>query len=140
LHDKRVKLVDAAHATSYRRAGASPQAGVRLSNGLGIAGGDDCGCFYHKNYCPFRGSRAMNDALRDNKPLLLTELDASILEIDDETTFQDKEELVVVVVFVPVILALHDAETNDRIVHLAQRLVVPAVRASRDQRWHVHQL
>ena len=82
----------------------------------------------------------MDDALRDNKALSLSKLDASILEIDDETTFEDKEELVVVVVFVPVILALHDAEPNDRIVHLAQRLVVPAVGTRRDQRGHVNQL
>ena len=61
----------------------------------------------------------MNDALRDNKPLLLRKLDTSILEINDKATVENKEELIVVVVFVPVILALHDAETNDRTVHLA---------------------
>ena len=75
----------------------------------------------------------MNDALRDNKALLSRKLDTFILEIDDEPTFQYEEELIVIVVFVPVILALHDAKTNDRIVHLTQRLVVPAVRARRDQ-------
>ena len=75
----------------------------------------------------------MNDALRDNKALLSRKLDTLVLEIDDEATFQYKEELIVIVVFVPVILALHDAKTNDRTVHLTQRLVVPAVRARRDQ-------
>ena len=69
----------------------------------------------------------MNDSSRDDKALLLDKLDAPILEIDDETTFDDKEELVVIVMLVPVVLALQDAETDDRIVHLAKRLVVPAV-------------
>jgi len=75
----------------------------------------------------------MNDALRDNEALLLGELDASTLEVDDETAFENKEELVVIIVFVPVVLALQDTESNDRIVHLAQRLVVPAVGTSLHQ-------
>ena len=38
----------------------------------------------------------MNDALRDYKPLLLRKLDTSFLEVDDKTTVENKEELVVV--------------------------------------------
>lgn len=81
----------------------------------------------------------MNDALRDHKALSLSKLDASLLEVDNETAFKNKEELVVVVVLVPMVLALHDAETDDRIVHLAQRLVVPAVGTRIHQRGHVNQ-
>src|SRR5947207_5893748 len=51
--------------------------------------------------------------------------------------FENKEELVVVVVFVPVVLTLHDAKANDRIVHFAEGLVVPTVRAGGDQRGNV---
>jgi len=83
------------------------------SERLSVARRNDCGCFNHENYCAFRGTRAMNDALRDNEALVSRKLDAFILEIDDETTLQYKEELIVVVMFVPVILALHDAKTND---------------------------
>jgi hypothetical protein len=104
-----------------------------LSAGLRITGWNDRGCLNHKDYCAFRGTRAMNDALWHNKALLLSELDTSILEINDETTVKDKEELVVIVVFVPVVFALHDAEANDRIVHLTQRLVVPGVGTGRHQ-------
>ena len=75
----------------------------------------------------------MNDAFGHNKALLLSKLDTSILEINDETTVKDKEEFVVIVVFVPVVFALHDAEANDRIVHLTQRLVVPGVGTGRHQ-------
>ena len=104
-----------------------------MSAGLGIAGWNDCGCFNHKDYCAFRGTRAMNDTLWHNKALLLSKLDTSILEINDETTVEDKEEFVVIVVLVPVVFALHDAEANDRIVHLTQRLVVPGVGTGRYQ-------
>lgn len=82
----------------------------------------------------------MDDALRDNKALSLSKLDASILEVDDETAFENKEELVVVVVFVPMVLALHDAEMDDRIVHLAQCLVVPAVGTRLHERGNIDQL
>ena len=44
-----------------------------------------------------------------------------------KATFEDKEELVIVVVLMPVILALQDTQPDNRIVDLAQRLVVPAV-------------
>jgi hypothetical protein len=43
-------------------------------------------------------------------------------------------------VLVPMVLALHDAETDDGIVHLAQRLVVPAVGTRIYQRGDVNQL
>jgi len=82
----------------------------------------------------------MDDALRDHEALSLGKLDASLLEIDNETAFKNKEELVVVVVLVPMVLALHDAETDDRIVHMAQRLVVPAVGTRIYQRGDVNQL
>jgi hypothetical protein len=82
---------------------------VRLNARLGIARRDDCSRFNHENYGPFRGAGAMNNAFGYNKALVLLKLDTSILEIDDETTLQYKEELVVIVVFVPVILALHYA-------------------------------
>jgi hypothetical protein len=50
-------------------------------------------------------------------------------EIDEETAFDDVEELVLALMIVPVIASLDDAETNDRIVHVAKRLVVPRVRS-----------
>jgi hypothetical protein len=82
----------------------------------------------------------VDDAHGDNEALALSKLDTSILEVDDETAFKNKEELVVAFVFVPMVLALHDAETDDRIVHLAQCLVVPAVGTRLHQRGHVNQL
>jgi hypothetical protein len=50
----------------------------------------------------------MNNAFWNNEALLVTKLDSPILEVDDKTTVKDKEELVIVIVLVPVILALQD--------------------------------
>ena len=61
----------------------------------------------------------MDDPLRHDEALLPLKLDASILQLNDEAAVEDKEELVVVVVFVPVILTLHGAQPHDRIVDLA---------------------
>src|SRR5262249_60251790 len=48
-------------------------------------------------------------------------------EIDQQPALDDVEKLIVVIVFVPVILALDDSYPHHRRVHLAQRLVEPLV-------------
>ena len=48
-------------------------------------------------------------------------------------TIQDKEELIVMVVLVLVILTLHDTEADNCVIDLAQRLVVPPVGALLDE-------
>ena len=55
----------------------------------------------------------MHDAFWDDEPLMRLKIDRPIFQVDDEVTLQHKEELIVVVVFVPMILALHNAEAND---------------------------
>ena len=69
----------------------------------------------------------MDDSLWYYKALLVMQLNASILEVYDEATFEDKKELVIVVMLVPMVLTLQDAEANNRVVDLAQCLVVPAI-------------
>ena len=75
----------------------------------------------------------MNDATRYHKPFEHLQVDRAILEIDDEVPPQYEEEFVVVIMLVPMIFALHDTQTDDRVVHFAQGLVVPAVFARGDQ-------
>jgi hypothetical protein len=41
------------------------------------------------------------------------------LKIDYETAAEDKEELVVIIVIVPMVPTLHDAKADNGIVHLA---------------------
>src|SRR5215471_17454674 len=69
----------------------------------------------------------MHHALWDDEALIGQELDRSSLKIDYESATQHVKKLIIIVVFVPVVLALHYAEPHDRIVHPAQRLIVPLV-------------
>src|SRR6516225_5147895 len=68
----------------------------------------------------------MHHALWDDKALIGQDLDRSpLVEIDYESATQDVKKLIIIVVFVPVVFALHYAEPHDRIVHPAKRLIVP---------------
>ncbi len=53
------------------------------------------------------------------------ELDGTVFKVDEQLALDDVEKLVVHIVLVPVILTLKNAQANNRIIHLAERLVVP---------------
>ena len=82
----------------------------------------------------------MFHSLRNNEALLRKQLDGPILELDHEAAGHDVEELVQVVMFVPVILALDDAEPHHRLVDLAESLVVPRHIASIDEHRYIDDL
>jgi hypothetical protein len=92
-----------------------------------VARRDNCGRLDDEDDAFFGCPRAMHHALWDDKALIGQELDRSPLEIDYESATQDVKKLNIIVVFVPVILALHYAEPHDRIVHPAKRLIVSLV-------------
>jgi hypothetical protein len=71
----------------------------------------------------------MQNTFRNYKPLAGRKFDGAALQINEQLPLYDVEEFVIVGVLVPVILALHDSETNHRVIHLTERLVVPLVRA-----------
>src|SRR5471032_2983440 len=102
---------------------------VRSSAWLSIAGGHDGGGLNHQNNCPIRSARAVNDTPWNYEALPRLQIDRLPFEIDDKVPVQDKEKLVVVFMLVPMVLALHDTQANDRVVHFAERLIVPRVRA-----------
>jgi hypothetical protein len=97
----------------------SPLVAMHSGGRSGIARGNDCRSLNHQDDRSFRGTRAMDDSLWYDKSLLPVELNAPILEVHDKAAVEDKEELVIVVVLVPVILTLQDAQPNDRVVDLA---------------------
>lgn len=80
----------------------------------------------------------MPDAFGNDKSLLWLQVNRAIFEIDDKVPLQDEEELIVGVMFVPVVLALHDPQANNGVVHLAERLVVPLIGAGFHQTRNVH--
>ena len=100
-----------------------------MTYGLRISGGDDCGSLDHENDRRLGGTRAVNDALGHDVPVPGSQVHGAVFQINDEMAVETEEELVVVVVLVPVILALQHPQPNDRVVDSAQRLVVPAIGA-----------
>ena len=75
-----------------------------------------------------------------DEALLRPEINRAIFQIDQETSFDDVKEFINVRVFVPVIFTFDNSETNDRVVHLAQRLVPPLVGDTVDQLLNINQL
>jgi len=92
-----------------------------------VARRDNCRGLDDEDDAFFGCPRAMHHALWDDKALIRQELDGPSLEIDYESATHDVKKLIIIVVFVPVVLALHYAEPHDRIVHPAKRLIVPLV-------------
>src|SRR3712207_2602881 len=84
----------------------------------------------------------MHDSPRYGETLLRGELDRPVLflEVDQEAAVHDVEELVLLVVMVPVELVLHDAEPDDAVVHPDERLVVPEVLDPIRECLNVHRL
>ena len=58
----------------------------------GVTGRDDARVLHHENHRPLGRARAMHDALRHDEPLLRRELDAPVLQIDEEAAVDDEEE------------------------------------------------
>ncbi len=75
----------------------------------------------------------MPNSFRHDETLPRTKLDHLVFKIDQEMAVENKEELVDVVVLVPVIFTLQHPQPHDRVVHLTKSLVVPLVCARIDQ-------
>ncbi|MEP6607957.1 MAG: hypothetical protein ABJA83_04700 [Burkholderiaceae bacterium] len=76
----------------------------------------------------------MKHALWNHEALSRLKVNGSVFKVDDEVAVQDKKELIVADVLVPVVFALHHPESDDRPIHLTERLVVPRVLAGSDKR------
>src|SRR6266566_2855959 len=74
-----------------------------------------------------------------DEALLRRKIDNAIFEIDQEMSIENEKEFIDVFVFVPMIFALNHRQPNNRIVHLAKRLVVPLVRADIGEFLHIDQ-
>jgi len=82
----------------------------------------------------------MFDSFGDDKALLRAEINRAILEIDQEPAIHHVEEFIQLAMGVPMVFTFHNPESHDRFVYLAERLVVPLVRASIDELLHVDNL
>src|SRR6476620_69290 len=104
-----------------------------------IAGWNNVRALDHQNYGSFRRTGAMAHTFRHDEALTRHKIDDAIFEIDQEPSVEHEKEFVNVLVFMPVILALHDRHPDDRVVYLAERLVVPFVGACIGQLLHIDQ-
>jgi hypothetical protein len=102
---------------------------IKASN-VSVTRGNHRGIFDHQNNGALRRARSMHHTSWHNEALSRLQFYNLIFQINDEQSFHNIEELVFLVMLVPMILALNDAETNDRVVHLAQCLVEPSVLTS----------
>ena len=89
--------------------------------------GNDAGVFYHQDYGALWSTGAVDDAAGDDVALSGVEFDGFVFEIDEELAFDGEKELVVVVVFVPVVFTFDDADADDGVVDFAEGLIEPLV-------------
>jgi len=68
-------------------------------------------------------------AFRNDEAVTRAELNAPILKVDQEAALDYIEELVLVIVLMPVVFALHDSKPYHGVVHCTKGLVVPGVDA-----------
>jgi hypothetical protein len=80
----------------------------------------------------------MHHAFRNYDGFARGQVEATILEIDKQLAADHVEELIFVVVLMPMIFAVDNSEPDDRLVHFAQRLVVPLIAARIDERRDVN--
>src|SRR6185312_7436743 len=88
-------------------AAATPAWGRRKS----VAGRNDSGVLDHQHHAFVGGARAMHDSLGHRETLPRPQLHDAILQVHKERALQGEEELILVLMLVPVILPLHDPET-----------------------------
>lgn len=69
----------------------------------------------------------MEDAFSNGKALPRLQCYCPIFQVDQQLTFPYKKEFVILLVFMPVVFAFDDADTDDAVVHLCQCLVKPFI-------------
>jgi len=82
----------------------------------------------------------MNHAFRNGISLVRFQGYRPVLQINQKLSLQDEEELVFIIVLVPVKFALHDAQAHHAVIHLAKGLIVPFFFAGGNEAWNVDQL
>src|SRR5687768_16843396 len=81
-----------------------------------ITGGNDRCRFDHQDDRTVRRTRSVHHALGHHIALARLEVDRLAFQVDDEVTLEDKKELVIVVMLVPVILTLQDTKPDHGLV------------------------
>ena len=99
----------------------------------GIAGRDDSRVLNHEDHGTLRGSGSMPHTFGDHEALTRCQFNSPAFQIDQEMALENEEEFVVHIVFMPVVLTLHDTQSHHGVVYLAQGPVVPSIGACGDE-------
>ena len=79
----------------------------------------------------------MAHAFWHNKTLAWRQIYDAIFKINDEMSIENEKEFIDVIVFMPMIFALHYRHPDDGVIHFAKRLVIPFVGAGIGQFLHI---
>ena len=69
----------------------------------------------------------MHYAAGDRKTLPGVEGDGAVLQVDQQLAIEHKKELIILIVFMPVVFAFDDTDAYDAVVYFCQRLIEPFV-------------
>jgi len=105
-----------------------------------VASWNDVSPFDHQNDGSVGRACAMPHTSGHHETLSRVESDNAIFKIDQKIPVENEKELIDVVVLVPMVFALHHRHPHDRVVHLAERLVVPLIFAGVRQFLQIDQL
>src|SRR6185436_3204873 len=109
------QLTSSAVSETFR---ASPTARARYPRSS-VSGRRHAGALDHQDHRPHRCARAVDDATRDRVAEVPAERHARlVLDIDHELAVEDDEALILMVVLVPMVFALDDAEPHYAVVLL----------------------
>ena len=82
----------------------------------------------------------MPHTARHHESLTRRKIDNAIFQIDEKIPIKDEKEFIDIFMLVPMIFALNHCKPNDRVVHVAKRLVIPFVCASISQPLNIDNL
>src|SRR5271163_3968776 len=90
-----------------------------------VAGWDNPGILDHENHGALRSAGAMQGPSWHHKALARMKLHDALFQVNQQLALDHIEELVVLVMFVPVIFALDDGHAHNGLIDLAERKVEP---------------
>src|SRR5580658_3931106 len=95
-----------------------------------IPGRLDLARLHHQHHRFLRRPGPVNDATRNRYPLIRVKLDRPVLQVHEQLPAQYKEELIILVVLMPVIFPFDDPHPDNTVVYLRKGLIEPFVFAN----------
>ena len=88
-------------------------------------------CLKHQHDGLLGRTGPVHDPFGDGDALARIQFYRLVFEIDEQLPFRNKEELVIIVVLMPMEFAFHDPDSHDAFIHLCQGLIEPFIGTGR---------